>query len=194
MNNVSPAIKQAIVEHPASKATLAPLVANFRSYLDSGELNKAKETLTEIASQLRSLKTESSPELSLAKLGKARIEWHQTRSQAIKDIEQLKEILLEEYRDDGDLQSAVAAALQRLDATIQEMNDELGTQLDLLLNAEPSRRGQYTVSARQALDNFRKFIMSDRIMSRIDGNEYVPDMRVARPLLARLNEIATVLA
>ena len=132
--------------------------------------------------------------ISLVKLGKARIEWDGVRSQALKEIQRLKDLLQEAYGDDQSEQQAHSTAMQRLDSTIASMNEELGDRLDDVLNAEALQRPKVAATAKLVLERFISFVESDQLMSLIDGNEYAPDMLVAKPLRANLKEIVTALA
>jgi hypothetical protein len=127
------------------------------------------------------------------KLGKARLEWNGVRSQAIGEIRRLKEILQKVYEGNQATQSALSAAHQRLDSMIATMNEELGDQLDQLLNSDPAARPNQAKTAKTVLGRFINFVESDEVLSVIDGNEYAPDMEVARPLHDKLQEIAGAL-
>jgi hypothetical protein len=131
--------------------------------------------------------------ISVMKLGKARHEWNDARIHAIGEIRRLQEILQEVYEGNQAVQSALSAAHQRLDSMIATMNEELGNQLDKVLNANADERPTQTSTAKTLLGRFLHFVESDEVLSVIDRNEYAPDMEVAKPLQAKLQQIAAAL-
>jgi hypothetical protein len=128
-----------------------------------------------------------------AALAKARLEWGQARQHAVSEIGRLKDLLADEYREAPGEQAALARALQRLDATIASMDDAMSDQLDQLLNAQPVERAALASRAASTLERLLGFVTRDEILATIDGNELAPDMKVAEPLSARLQAIATAL-
>ncbi len=136
----------------------------------------------------------ASAELSVVKLGKARLEWIDVRLKAMKELERFKQILQDEYQDDPKQQSALANAIQRLTKTGAALNQELADQLDRVLNADTAQRPQQLNTAKSVLARFVNFLESDELMSVIDGNEYAPDMQIAGPLRRKLQDIAAALA
>lgn len=130
---------------------------------------------------------------ALAELSKARAEWAQARSHALAELGRLKQVLQTEYRDAADAQAALASALERIDATIATIDDELGDRLDQLLQVEPAARAEATAAAKAALTRVDKLVSSDAILQSIDGNELAPEMVVAGPLRAKLNQVAASL-
>ncbi|MEI7462562.1 MAG: hypothetical protein WCK15_24445 [Pirellula sp.] len=156
--------------------------------------NKAIDRLSQAIDQAIAVgKTEDKQGLSLVKLGKARVEWNRIRLNALQEIERLIEILEAEYGTDKSEQAALSGARQSLSSMIDSMNDELGEQLDLVLNADPERRSELVTSAKAVLERFVNFVDANKILSEIDGNEYAPEMEVAEPLRAKLRQIASAL-
>ena len=137
--------------------------------------------------------TSASGEISLVKLGKARVEWIDVRSKAMQELQRFKQILQDEYQDDPKEQTALANAIQRLTKTGAALNEELADQLDRVLNTDTAQRPQQLNTAKSVLARFVNFLESDDLMSVIDGNEYAPDMLVAEPLRRKLQEIAAAL-
>ncbi len=135
----------------------------------------------------------SQGQISLVKLGKARIEWNNVRLHAVQEIQRLKQILEDEYKDDEEDKKALAQALQRLDSTINTMNAELGDQLDRLLNADGTERAKLAPIAKTVVEKMISFVGTDELMAVMDGNEYAPDMLVTAPIRRKLQEIAATL-
>jgi hypothetical protein len=131
---------------------------------------------------------------ALAGLGKSRLEWGQARAHAVGELTRLKQILQNDYRDATDEQAALAAALQRVDATIAAIDEELTNRLDRVINAPAAQRAEVAAAARTAVMRIENLLGSDRILQSIDGNELAPEMMVAEPLRARLKEIAASLS
>ena len=132
--------------------------------------------------------------LALAGLGTSRREWGQARAHAVGELTRLKQILQDDYRDAADEQAALAAALQRVDATIAAIDEELTDRLDQVINAQPAQRAEVAAAAKAALMRIVNLVGSDQILQSIDGNELAPDMVVAEPLRARLQDIAASLS
>ena len=59
LNKLSPAIKQAVADHPSHKEQILRPVAAFQTQLKAGELAQAKESLLQIGGVLKSLKDEA---------------------------------------------------------------------------------------------------------------------------------------
>ena len=127
---------------------------------------------------------------SLAQLAKARIEWNSARAHAVSELARLKKILQHEYRDAREEQAALAKALQRVDSTIDAMDDELNSRLDRVVNAQAAQRAGQAAAAKATLQRLIKLVSSDEVLQNIDGNELAPDMVIAAPLRARLTDIA----
>ena len=160
---------------------------------DSERVADAETRLDSPSGTATQAKDESATEFSIAKLGIARVEWESVRTHATEEFKRLKNILQAEYAGDDVEQEAVTVALERLDSMITSINEELGDRLDKVLNADPPDRPKLTTAAKTVLERFVSFATSDKIMSVIDGNEYAPDMQVAAPLRAKLQEITAAL-
>jgi hypothetical protein len=130
---------------------------------------------------------------SLVQLGKARLEWNQTRGHAVSELSRLKSILQREYRDASDEQAALVKALRKLDDTITAMDEELSRRLDQVLNAPPAKRPELVTAAKSTAQRIVSRLGSDEILLSIDGNELAPEMQVAAPLRAKLSEIVASL-
>jgi uncharacterized protein YqeY len=132
--------------------------------------------------------------LSLVKLGKARIEWDQLRTKAVTDIGTLQQKLQEEYKDDADQSSQLAAAVKTLGGLVTQLNAELGAKLDDVLNAQDEgKRKPFIDGAKATMTKFIQFVQGDKIMMALDGNEIMPEMHVVAPLQGKLKEIASAL-
>lgn len=129
--------------------------------------------------------------LSLVKLGKARLEWIAVRSQAARDIARLKAAIELEFKDDPEQQAELAAASKRLDELVTELNEDLGNQLDAVLNArDDGQRHALAQTAQATMARFVHFVDTDEIMAELDGNEVLPDVQITAPLRAKLQAIA----
>ncbi|HVJ51044.1 MAG TPA: hypothetical protein VM689_01190 [Aliidongia sp.] len=136
----------------------------------------------------------SSPGLSLVKLGKSRIEWIGLRGQACSDLEKLQTALLDIFEEDDEQQAALAKALDKLDELIGKLSADLEEELDAVLNeADPAKRGDKIAQARTTMNRFTGFVAEDPIMSKLDGNEIMPGLKVTGPLSAKLQEISASL-
>ena len=130
----------------------------------------------------------------LVALGKARADWDSARSHAVAELKRLKDILAAEYRDAGDQQEALATALQRVDATIAGIDEELARTLDAVIGAEAARRAELAAAAKTVVSRLVDRIGKDPVLQTIDGNELAPEMVVAAPLRERLRDVEASLA
>ncbi len=190
LNNLSGAIKSALAGPNA--AQVKALFVQCNGAIQSRDVARASQCLDGLEQYCGGTPGDAAG-LSLVKLGKARLEWDGVRAEAVREIQRLKLTMQEEYKDDPEEQAAVGKALGRLDGLITSLNEELGEQLDQVLNAEPEPRRRLLPTAQATLKRFVTFVDSDQLMSVIDGNEYAPDMRVAGPLRAKLQAIAAAL-
>lgn len=59
LNKLSPAISQAVADHPDRKAEILKPVATFQAHIKAGELSQAKQVLLEVGELLKTLKAAS---------------------------------------------------------------------------------------------------------------------------------------
>jgi hypothetical protein len=130
----------------------------------------------------------------LTALGKARADWDSARAHAVAELKRLKDILASEYRDAADQQTALATALQRVDATIAGIDEDLARSLDALIAAEAPQRAALIAAAKTVLSRLVDRVDKDPVLQTIDGNELAPEMVVAAPLRERLRDVAASLA
>lgn len=184
--------KVATMDSPQAKQVMQA----FKQVTDSlakKDFASANSGLDTVESLIKLVMTAQSGGVSLVKLGKARVEWNGVRQHAVSEFERLKNILQAEYKGDPDEQETLTKAMQRLDSMVATMNEELGNELDKVLNADPAQRPSLTATAKSVLARFKNFVETDKLMSVIDGIEYAPDMQVAAPLRAKLNDISAAL-
>jgi hypothetical protein len=132
--------------------------------------------------------------VSIAKLGKARIEWQSTRQNAIASLGKLKTAFQAAYAAEPELAQEVNAALKKLDGIFARLNETLHDQLDRVLNeADPAKRAELAKIAKKTMADFASFVDSDPVMQALDGNEFAPETQITGPLKAKLSEIAAAL-
>jgi len=132
--------------------------------------------------------------LSLVKLGKARIEWGQLTSKAIADIGTMMELIEEEFADYTDQKTELANAKKRVEGLIADLKDELSPALDNVLNGQDDNQRKPLIErAKGILAKYVKIVQSDPIMTKLDGNEVMPEMKVCAPMQGKLQEIAAAL-
>jgi hypothetical protein len=132
-------------------------------------------------------------EFSVAKLGKARLEWISARTKAIGEIKRLQAALQAKYQNDPAEQTTLASAVQELELVFDELNEDLGDQLDGVLNASGAQRPVLARVAGATLAQFLSFVETDELMKLLDGNEVLPNMQVTGQVRARLQAIAEAL-
>jgi hypothetical protein len=131
---------------------------------------------------------------SVMNLGKARIEWGQLASKAVADIGTLLELVEEEFGDDPNQKTQLANAKKRVEKLVADLKDELSPALDHVLNGQDgTQRKPLIETAKAILAKYLKIVQSDPIMTKLDGNEVMPEMQVAADMQAKLQEIAAAL-
>jgi len=135
----------------------------------------------------------SSGAVSIMKLGKARVEWIGIRAQAAADLARLTEAISAEFADDAEQAPQLAAAVKQLRERIDRLDPTLEEQLDQVLQAPDAARPPLVQAARKTLGDFTRFIATDPIMTKLDGNEVLPDMMVVASLRMALINIAAAL-
>lgn len=199
LKRLVPAVQAAITANPAARDVLLKLVQLVRAAAQAGNAAEARTRLEQITMALSKLgaaaggQGQDGKRLSLVKLGKARIEWADTRLAGIAGIQRLKVAIERDYADMPEAASAVKSAADRLDRTIGTLNAALQDQLDLVLNAEGPAREAEAERARQLMKAFGTFVDADPVMAALDGNEILPELAVTGPLRAKLAEIAAAL-
>lgn len=131
--------------------------------------------------------------VSIMKLGKARVEWLTTRNKAVSDLAGLKAIIAEEFRDDGEQAGVLAEAMKTFDQIIVTVENNLHEQLDSILNAEVNARGPLVKAAKATIAALVNTLTTDEVMLEIDGNEFDPTTKVVEPLNTKLQEISAAL-
>jgi hypothetical protein len=200
LNAMTAAIKAAMAG--PNKAAVQTRFLSVNTALKNKDYAGANATLDELEPLLQGAAPKGNQgqapqgtgKLSIVKLGKARIEWGNLRSRAVSDIATLKSKLQEEFGSDAEQTAQLGAALKTLDGTISQLNDNLGLQLDAVLNAKTdNERAALAGTAKATMQQFQRYVDSDTIIAELDGNEVMPDMLVIGPLKAKLQEIAAAL-
>jgi hypothetical protein len=191
----TPAIETAVRRNGASAGQIRNLARTAGELMLGPGFDPAQAAaLLDRIDALLAESADAPPGLSLVKLGKSRIEWAGLRDRAHADIERLQSALLDEFRDDDEQQPALAKAIGALDGVIEQLNADLENQLDAVLNAaDPAERGKLIATAKTTMNRFTGFVTGDPVMSKLDGNEILPDLKVTGPLTAKLQEISASL-
>jgi hypothetical protein len=192
LDKLVPQLKQAVATYPDRKVELLTPVALIKKQMDSGDLQNAKAGILSVGQLLKSL-APSATEVSIMKLGKARVEWLTTRNKAVTDLAGLKAIIAEEFSDDGEQASALAEAMKTFDQIIATVENNLHEQLDAILNAEVNARGPLVKTAKATIAALVNTLTTDEVMLEIDGNEFDPTTKVVEPLNTKLQEISAAL-
>jgi hypothetical protein len=192
LDKLVPQLKQAVATYPDRKVELLTPVAQIKKQMDSGDLENARVGILSVGQLLKSL-PQSVSEVSIMKLGKARVEWLTTRDKAIGDLKRLKAMIAEEFGDDTEQAEVLADAMHKFDQLISTVDNALHEQLDLVLNAEVNERGPLVKSAKATISALVNTLNNDEVMQEIDGNEFDPATNVVEPLNKKLQEISVAL-
>jgi hypothetical protein len=185
------------------EATGSPLVQQAKVQIATAnklylakQYQQANETLDQAEALVKQALTGGAPQgsLSVMKLGKARIEWGGIRTMALQDIKRLQTALKDEFQDDAEQLPQLTDCLKKLDSLLTDFNEELDNQLDAVLNAkDEGQRRSLAQTAKATMARFVQLVDKDPVVKALDGNEMIPDMQVAAPMRAKLQEIATAL-
>ncbi|MFO0906697.1 MAG: hypothetical protein U0939_27075 [Pirellulales bacterium] len=194
LKQLRPQLDQLLLTDPSRRNELVSLMTQAAVSVKAKRYDEAATAIEDLRARLQARsQSRVSSNISVMQLGKARIEWQQVRSNAIDGIRRLQVELKRVFKDDLDQRKQLAEALTRLSALIEQLNDELGEQLDRVLNAEESERLRLAAVARSTLTRFIKFVDQDELMVSLDENEVIPSMWVVDPLRASLANIDKVL-
>ncbi len=160
-----------------------------KQYVDANAaLDRAEALLTQALSGTKA------GGVSIPKLSKARLEWRGIQAGAVAGIKRLQTALQSLFADDTEQQAQLGSALKKLDAFITDFNEELGNQLDSVLEAkDEAERRKTAATVKATMQRFMQKIDSDPIMAALDGNEVLPDTLITAPVQAKLREIAAAL-
>lgn len=197
LKKLQPQIDQAIAVNDKVQEMVSRLQDSVRKAGAAGNVADVKKRLAQLDELLSkvaaSVAQKAGSGLSLAKLGKARIEWPKTRDQAMADLERLKKHIKNEYSDMPEAKGEVTNALSMLDKSLAKFQANLHEQLDQVLNASDDTREETVKTARKMIDDFNAHVKSDPVLAELDGNDILPDIKITGPLQAKLNEISTAL-
>jgi hypothetical protein len=128
-------------------------------------------------------------------LAHARQGWGKARLDAVAGIGTLKAALTQEFAADDAQADLVATALKRLDELVGRLDDELDATLDAMLReADAERRLALRAAAAAKLDVMDAFVSEDELMTELDGNEILPDMKIVAPLKSGLSQVRAALS
>lgn len=195
LKKLAPKIKEALTANPRAKVPILKLMQAIKSAGAEGDAEAAKKRLGQLSDVLAKVIGEGggSKPLSLVKLGKARIEWPDTRKVALGELGRLKAQIESDYADVPDAVGEVNKAIKMLDDSFSTFNEKLHDQLDEVLNASEQDRKTHVDAARDMITKFTKHVESDPIISALDGNDILPDVSIAAPIKVKLQEISAAL-
>ena len=196
LQKLAPKIKAALTQNPRAKEAILKLVAAIKAAGAAGDAAGAKKRLgqlNEVLTKLAAAASAPAQGLSLVKLGKARIEWPDIHGKASDDLKRLKTQIEADYADMPEAAGDVAGAISQLDKSFSTFNANLHDQLDAVLNADGTDRQTQIDAARAMINSFTKHVVSDPIISALDGNDIMPDISIAGPIRAKLQEISVAL-
>ena len=207
LKKLMPQIKAALEANPRAKAPVESLMAALIAAAKAGDAAALKTRAGQLTQVLAKLaqdgsgggattapqETADAPGLSLVRLGRARIEWPKVRDQAFRDLDRLKQSIIADYADMPDAAAKVQTALKRLDQSLADFHENLHDRLDAVLNADTGARAAPIAAAREMIRGFDQLLASDPVLAELDGNEFLPDIRIQAPLRAQLTEISKAL-
>jgi hypothetical protein len=125
----------------------------------------------------------------------ARAGWERDASGAVAGVAQVKDQIRSEFSNDPAAHADVAAAFAELDKLTGRLANGFAAVFDQVLDEpEESRREGLRRNAAAAVSDMRSFLETDGLAANLDGNEWVPSLRVIAPLLGRLQDMQAALA
>ncbi len=195
IDGLKPKIKEAIAANPKAKDPVQMLMTAISKAGAQGNQSEADKRVGQLQDLIAKVGAASGAAagLSLVKLGKARLEWPEIHTAASSELKRLKAEIQNQYSDMPQAAGAVTSALKTLDDSFALFNERLHDQLDEVLNAEEDARGKEISNAKRMIASFSKHVDSDPIIAAIDGNDILPDTRIAQPIRQKLAEISAAL-
>jgi hypothetical protein len=191
--------KAEAADHPLSRelklrVSETHTLARAKDFVQANDVLGQVENLVKQILAATAQRAQAPVGISLVKLGRARVEWIATRTRALGDMQRLKAAIQTEFKNDPQQQAQLAAAIARLDAIFEQLNEDLGNQLDDVLNEkDPVRRQELAAVATGTMNRFLEYVASDEIMAELDSNEVVPEIQIAGLVRNRLKEIEAAL-
>ena len=198
LKSLAPGIKNILSSLPSLKRDIALLVTTARSKAAAGDERAASGALLELKALIdksgKQGAVQDSGNVSVMKLGKARLEWIGVRETALKDVATLQSRIRAAFASQPDLGKAVEAGISRLDKAINKISDDLSRELDEVLNeSDAATRAKKAEDVTGMTRNFIKMVVADPIISAIDGTVYMPGISVVAPLKKSLDNILSAL-
>lgn len=193
LTGLVPRIQTYITAHPDQKGQVQGLVSNVKEKAKVGDTEAGEALFRELVELLERTDVGDGG-ISVAKLGKARVEWITVRQTAHVEVGRLKEIISEAYEGDTAAAGAISSALGRLDTAIGGFDEALETELDGLLSEEdPGKRSERAKSVKTLAEGFLNRCESDPVLAAIDGNEFDETIVVIGPMRSKLAEITSAI-
>lgn len=188
---LKPKLKQLLEAAPDNRAELQALIKQVQQ----GDESEAAAALKQLSSLAASApKDGAAGELSIVKLGKARIEWISVRREGLAGVEQLKKDIMSVYVDAPTAKKAVSESLAKLQGAVSKLDATLENHLDAVLNeADPNRRKGLAKRVSETVRKFSDLCENDPILKEIDGNEFNKNTRIIAPIRNKLSDIQKAL-
>ena len=192
LDPLTPRIRDVLAAFPSMKKEIAGLVTAVKGG-DAEALAQLRKLCDDALSKIAGA-GQGTASVSVARLGKARLEWDGLRIDALKSVDTLKSNIRTAYGPQSDVAKEVDAALSRLDGAIGQLNEELSSELDKLLNlSDAAKRSAKAEDVARLAGRFLDLTTSDPILSAIDGTVFMPGVSVVKPLRGKLNDILSAI-
>jgi hypothetical protein len=112
---------------------------------------------------------------------RALLDYARAKSVVAAQIQALCRAIPADLPDEADLAGQLAEELEAI-------NDDIGDSIDEAMNAAQSEREPYTVQTKRLLDRYIAELNSDKLVSHVDANPFVP-VQIVATLSAALTEI-----
>ena len=116
------------------------------------------------------------------------------RASSLSAIATLKAAIRKTYAAYPEAASRVEAGLDRLDAAVGQLNEELATALDDVLNeSDAGKRADKAKDVAALTRTFIDLARKDPVLSAIDGSVFMPGLSPIAPMIGKLNEVLAAL-
>lgn len=121
---------------------------------------------------------------------KSRLAWLAARKKMETDLENLRQRLIDHYKDAVIADDLDARYAERVGPVLRNLDEELADTLDMATNeTNPGKRKDLIEAARGVIKRYQDFVASESIFGELDANPFVP-LSITKTMTATLTTLA----